>query len=150
MAIKLNRNNIFLIGLFIIFIYLVLNRVDYIIGSNTTEGEVIKTRNHESIIKFQTDSKEITFHGTTIMTLEIGEKVRVIYKVENPKNAKIYRFSGFWFIPILYCLLPLMVLTAAAFSFLAPSNIIIISYEKRKLNVTKTTVPHYGKEDNNN
>jgi hypothetical protein len=156
MIIDLNRSKIFFIGLLIIFIYILLNRVDYIISSNTTEGKVIYKKNwvagkggqyYSSTIKFSVDSKEITFMNTTDMSLELGETVSVIYKVNNPENAQVYSFAGFWLMPIPYCLIPLMILTAAVFSFLTSSDIIILSYKNRKFNITKTTSPNYQKKE---
>jgi hypothetical protein len=146
MTIKLNRNKLFLIGVGIVFIYVLLNRVDYIFGSNITTGEIVRIRswsgNRSSytapIVKFSTETNEITFQGTTNMDASEGETVDVIYKANDPTNAEIYSFVGFWLSPLIYCILPLILLTAASFSFLTASDMLIFNIGK-KFTVTKTT-----------
>ncbi len=146
MTVELNRNKLFLIGVGIVFLYLLLNRVDYIFGSNTTKGEVVRIRSWTGrrssytapIVKFSTETDNITFQGTTNMDATVGEMVDVIYKVDDPTNAEIYSFIGFWLSPLIYCILPLILLTAAAFSFLTASDILIFTIGK-KFTITKTT-----------
>ncbi len=107
------------------FIYLVLNRVDYMIGSETTTGNVIRIKKWYSrgsysapVINFKTELYNVTFQGETNMDVEVGDKVKVIYKTEYPSDAEVFSFVGFWLAPLLYCLVPLMVLAAAVFTFL--------------------------------
>jgi hypothetical protein len=146
MTITLNRNKVFFIGLGIIFIFLLLNRIDYIIGSTTTTGKVQYVRHWTSrssrytapVIEFQTEDYEIKFQGETNMPLHAGETVNVIYKIKDPTNAEVYSFIGFWLSPLLYCILPLIFLVAITFSFLTHSDVFVVNIGKR-FTITKTT-----------
>lgn len=139
---KLNRIHILFIGLGIIVLYLFLNRFDFIWGSSTTTGKVIgfekwvartgRISFRAPIIQFSTDNEQLTFQGETDMDIKLGETVEVIYKPSNPTNAEVYTFAGFWLSPIIYCLIPLIILIAAAFSFLKPSDTITINFSKGK------------------
>jgi hypothetical protein len=153
MTLKLNRNKLFTLGLFIIVIFLSINRLNRFIGAGFTEGqvvEIIKSSNRISynsydnsydrlnaqtnynfpIIQFSTKSLSFKFQDISNSNVKIGEKVKVIYKKNNPENAEVFTFWGFLFSPILYCLIPLLVLAAAVYSFLSKSEFIEITLEK--------------------
>lgn len=154
MAIKLNRNKLFLIGLGIIFVFLLLNRIDYIFGSATTVGKVIYVKNWTyrssrftaPMVQFQTETQEITFQGETNMNLKNGETVDVIYKTNNPTNAEVYSFVGFWLSPLLYCILPLIFLVAIIFSFLTDSDVFVVNIGK-PFTIRKTTLMQLDVEE---
>ncbi len=80
------------------------------------------------MVRFATDSLLITFQGETNLDYEEGEIVPVIYKTTDPANAHINTFLGLWLAPLLYCLLPLMVLTAVLFSFMNERDILVIDF----------------------
>lgn len=162
MTIKLNRNKVFLIGLCIIFVFLLLNRIDYIFGSSTTVGRVISVKEWEThnysvnrfsngqyfapVVLFSIDSTEITFQATTNMDLKSGETVDVIYKTIDPANAEVYSFVGFWLSPLLYCTIPLILLIATTFSFLTRTDVFVVNIGKR-FTITKTTQLLLDSED---
>ena len=161
MTITLNRTKLYLIGIFIIAIYLLLNRATFIYKGNVTSGEVTNIKlwstysvglhsggNYNApIIQFATDSFTITFTGITYSDLNIGDKVKVIYNKDEPTKAYVYSFEGFWFTPLLYCLLPLLFLTAAAFSFLTKSERVNITLGK-KIKFFKTIISTPSKTRN--
>lgn len=154
MTITLNRNKVFFIGLGIIFVFLLLNRIDYIFGSTTTVGKVVSVKKWKyrssrftaPMVKFQTETHEITFQGETNMNLQNGETVDVIYKINNPTNAEIYSFVGFWLSPLLYCILPLIFLVAITFSFLTRTDVFVVNIGKQ-FTITKTTQMLLDSED---
>jgi len=138
-VIKLNRKNIFIIGLVTIALFLFINRLDYIFNSNISSGQVIDIKTWFTrgkyggsysvpIIVFYTDTLKITFQGVTNMDLKIGESVDVIYKTSKPTDAKVYSFIGFWFLPVFYCIIPFMLLNAIVFSFLSVRDRITIDF----------------------
>jgi hypothetical protein len=162
MTITLNRTKIFVIGLVIIGLVLIFNRVDYIFGSDVTTGEVVQTKMYSSqkfhangysyntyssndfsapIIEFLVANKSITFEGTSNMDVETGDKVQVIYKISDPTKAQVYSFVGFWLTPLLYCIVPMMLLIAIVFSFLSPSQTVVLNFDKWGKNKKQNTSP---------
>ncbi len=159
MTIKLKRNNILYIGIAIIAIYLILNRVDYIFNGNITTGYVVDEKVWVSadstvitqtapIISFNTNSEMHTFQGEINSSFDIGEKVQVIYKTENPSKAKVYNFTGFWLTPIIYCLIPLILIAAAIFTFLKKTDVIVLEIGKR-IKISKRDISLLSKNNLN-
>jgi len=139
MTLKLTRNTIFFIGLCLILVYVAVNRLNFIRLGNFTNGKVyniVKTSgNHTSpVIEFSTDSLIVKFHSETDEDLEPGQQVEVIYQRSDPRNAKVYSFIGFWLSPLLYCILPVIVLAAAVYSFLSKRFVIHVGKGKNSMN----------------
>lgn len=85
-------------------------RIAFFINSSFTDGVVSDIQksprgySFDSHITFTTsEGKTITFIAAPNLRLDIGERVRVIYKNKNPKKAAVYSFFGFWFNSILVC-----------------------------------------------
>lgn len=135
MTFKLNRKNIFFIGLALTFVYLILNRLDYIFASQTTIGQVVEIQYEGGfsvpIINFSPSDTSVSFKGVANMNLGLGDIVSVVYKTNDPSNAEIYTFTGFWLTPLLYCLIPLMLLMAIVFSFLSKKQTFTIHIGKQ-------------------
>lgn len=136
--IKLTRLSFCWIGLGIIILYIFLNRFNFIWGSSITEGRVdafriiISATNsyNEPVIKFFVDSKEITFTDDNNLDLELGQNVTVIYKKDNPGNARVYSFTGFWLNSIIWALIPTIIFLAAIFSFMNKQDYILIDLSR--------------------
>lgn len=107
---------------------MLLDRFEYILSSSTTSGRVIEINKWTTrgkyggtysapIIKFSTDKYIITFQGVANMKAYLGEKVTVLYDDSNPIKASVYNFVGFWLTPLIFFLIPIMVITAFVFSF---------------------------------
>jgi len=147
MTIYLNRNNILIIAIIIVFVYLVLNQTEKIRKSSTTTGTVTgieirenKLNRHETsrsaIIRFEYEGDTIYFTGEQNVNYELGEQVKVIYKKENPNKAKVYSFAGFWLAPLFYCIIPLWLLSALVLSLMNKNDKLVINLRK-KLSVRK-------------
>ena len=144
-GIKLNRNKIYLIGIFIIAVFIAINRYNYISESKFAAGKVTSIRTWYAIrggsysapiIRFTADNYIITFQGVTNVELAPGDIVKVIYKKGDETKAEVFSFTGFLLPTLLYSLIPFMLLTAAAYSFLDASDLIVISLKS----IYKTTV----------
>lgn len=150
-TIKLNRNKIYLIGVTTIFVFVIINRINFIVGSKFTTGQVIKTKSWSTrtvrdggtsytapIVKFVDQNYEITFQGKTNDYLKPGEFVKVIYKADDQSNAVIFSFIDFLLPSLLYSLIPLLLLSAATFSFIESTDIVEINLKKSiKITITK-------------
>jgi hypothetical protein len=142
-TIKLNRNKVYIIGVAAILAFVAINRLNYIIGSKFATGKVINTHKWSTrtwrgggsnftapIIRFRDGDYEITFTGETNDELTPDETVKVIYKADDPTEAEVFDFTGFLLPSLLYSLIPLLLLSAAAFSFIDAKEIVVIHVEK--------------------
>jgi hypothetical protein len=150
-TIRLNRNKIYLIGVVTILLFVIINRINFIIGSKFTIGQVIKTKSWSTrnwrggssyytapVVKFNDQHYEITFQGEGNEDLKPGEFVKVIYKSDDQSNAKIFNFIDFVLPPLLYSLIPFLLLSAATFSFIESTDFVEINLEKLyKLTIRK-------------
>lgn len=161
MNLTLSRKHIFLSGIVIILLFITINRISMMAGSATAAGKVvsIKTGSYQRsyvynggyhsagsysapVIQFETDNSTITFTGERNVELEYGAPVTVIYKKANPTDAWVYSFSGFWMAPLIYGLIPLLVLAAAVYSFLSKKDRLQIAIGKTmKVGLTSTAQP---------
>jgi hypothetical protein len=141
MKLRLNRTQIYISGIFVIFFYLILNRTLLILDSNITRGVVvneIKWGNGTAgetegfftapIVQFKAGKTKITFRAETNTDFHPGEVVEVLYKKNNINEATIYSFTAFWLSPLLYCLLPILIFTALIYSFLNPASIVVVDF----------------------
>lgn len=144
MQIKLNRKQLFLISLGLVTLSILLFRIDYLIGGKFTSGEVIDIKIWTSgssrypgtysapIVRFNTDSAVITFQGETNVSASVGEKVSVIYQPNDSEKNLVFSFFGFWFTPILWHIIPYILLIGPAiFSFVKKDDQILIAFERR-------------------
>lgn len=150
-TIKLNRNKIYFLSVVIILLFVIINRINFIYESNFAEGKVIQMVNRSSystlhgvtayavpVIKFRDGYSDITFEGERNADITVSETVKVVYKKDDPEKAEVFSFGGFLAPVLIYALLPLLLISAAVFSFLDSKELIVIDYEKfYKLNFKK-------------
>jgi hypothetical protein len=138
MKLRFNRVQLYLCGICIILFYLLLNRLTLVANSSFVKGWVvneIKWGNGTMgetegfftapVVQFVQHDKVITFQGETNTSYHKGQSVTIIYQKEDVTSAKIYSFTGFWLAPLLYSLLPFLLLTALVFSFFKPDAMIV-------------------------
>ena len=111
--VKLNARKlfrVFLSGYILIAAVLMGIRCTFFINAHFAEGVVSDFRKSDrgysfvSYITFSTeDGVKYTFRAAQNLKLDIGEPVRVIYKVNNPERAAVFSFFGFWFNSVLAC-----------------------------------------------
>lgn len=149
MIINLTRMQVFYVSLSMMLLGLLIYKLTFIIGSETTTGEVIKVKSWSTrgrypgtytapVVKFNTDQYEVTFQGETNMDIKYGDKVDVIYKTDEPTDAFIYSFVGFWLVALMYCSIFYFLLIATAiFSYLKKGESLEININK-KMKIHKT------------
>ncbi len=151
MIIKLNRNQIFLISIFIFILFLLSDRLSFYIGSKMTTGEIVefdtwetgrkfRSTNYVPVVECKFDTMLFTFKGATDVerVYKCGDIVKVIYKSDF-SDARIYSLTGFWFPMYPMALLgSLFILIAAAvYSFIEPTEKIEFKFDK-KISFNKT------------
>lgn len=152
-VIKLNKFQLFLAGFAVILLCYFTRQITFIVNSERATGEVINetspnwghsrpgsyssTRLSYPVIKFQAAGQELTFVGESNLDYNTGDKVEVIYRKEDPKDAKIYSFFGFWFGKIAYFLIPLFLWAAFSLSYLDKGEYITLNFRNRSFGKSK-------------
>ena len=128
---------------------LLIYKFSFIIGSETTTGEVVGIKSWSTrgrypgtytapVVKFNSKAYEVTFQGETNMGVQYGAKVTVIYKTDDPTDAFIYSFVGFWLVSLMYCCIFYFLLIATAiFSYIKKDESLEINISK-KMKIHKT------------
>jgi hypothetical protein len=141
--IKLYRNHLLVISMAIVGLFYTINRLNIIYNSDFTSGVVIGVKEwakpHSKeiyqtapVISFEYHKKKHIFTGEINTTHEIGEKLTIIIKNGNPKNARVYDFTGFWLNAALYCIIPILLLSAVILSFIGSERYILLSFGKKR------------------
>jgi hypothetical protein len=135
------------LGIFIILIYSLLLKRDFLFYGKVIEGVVYVDNTYYGynipikkyiIYKFKNDKYELIVENDK--ELQSGEIVKVIFQKNIPEKAYKYSFIDFWISPLLICILPLMVLAAASFSFLKSTDYILLDLRQLlKFQSTKKT-----------
>jgi len=143
MVIKIARSHIWYVSIFLVLLFLVINRLNNVYKSHITDGVVIGHKIWENetfpedteiapIVEFYTEDTRITFTSQRNLNYEINDKVNVIYKEKNPHNANIYSFYGFWLEPLILSFIPITIISALIFAFISKKDIIEISRKSNK------------------
>lgn len=140
MPFYLSRIQLVIITIIITLLSTYANRLLLVLNGNTAKGEVVsfvgvegyESRHNTSTyiapcIAFYNGKQQIVFVGESNLDLDRSEMVPVIYSKTNPERAFIYTFFGFWFLPIIYALLPIIVIVAIPLSFLKYKEGVLIS-----------------------
>ncbi len=103
------------------------NRLILAINGEITNGEVVSftvLRGYRTgtniipYIAFMNEGEQLFFSGVENMDCDRGDIVPVIFNKKDPEEAFVYTFIGFWFLPLIYALVPIFILVAIPLSFL--------------------------------
>jgi len=129
----LSRKKFLIIGFSVFLFYFLLNKLSFFIGAEYAEGRIVYfagNKNPCPVVKFQYRDTVYTFTGDQSFDDYTDKKVEVIFKKDNPLEAKIYSFFGFWWTGIIYGLLPLLIVAAFLLSYLEKDEILVLNYSK--------------------
>jgi len=155
MILRFSRLKIYSFSIGLVFFLILLDRVEYILSSKAANGRVIEIKKWSTqgkyggrytapIIKFSTDDYIITFQGVTNMEAYVGEKVNVLYNPSNQVEASVFNFIGFWLTPLIFLLIPIMIITAFVFSFFK-KNVIYSLEIGKKIRLNKINKDEFKK-----
>ncbi|MFZ7116069.1 MAG: DUF3592 domain-containing protein [Bacteroidota bacterium] len=137
MKLKLNNHKVFFIGMAVIIFYMLLNRLQFYIGSETTKGTVEGFTKYKGRypkyypnIRFEADGVEYVVEGLKDMNVTYHDTVEMIYKPDDPTGAVVNTFYGFWFYPILFCLIPFMFWVSFVYAYITPKESLFIRVGK--------------------
>ena len=139
MTVRLSRKVLFLIGVTVLFIYLFISRINFLIGSMLVEGHALGGRSHS--VEYIVDRHKYIIHTEANTTFINGQPVTVICKKSDPGRARVYSMLDFWIPPFIWGVVPLMLYSAAIFSFMGPDDSVEMKYGKGGKSVNKTFLP---------
>ena len=137
--IRLNKIQFFLTGLMVILLCYFIRQLTFISNSERATGEVIRitqgggkgTKITYPVVKFHTDKYEFTFVAEGNLEYQRGDKVEVIYDKNDPGDASIFTFFGFWFGRAVWFGLALMLWAAFSTSYIGTGEYISLNFRDR-------------------
>ena len=139
MKLQLNSHKVFFIGVSIIIFFLFLNRLNFYYGSKTAVGTVVGLTKYTGsypkfypIISFEENGFEFRVEGIKDLDVTYNDKVEMIYQPSDPSGAVVNSFYGFWFYPILFCIIPFMVWVSFVYSYITPKEFLYIKVGKQE------------------
>jgi hypothetical protein len=111
------KSMILLGGLVVIFGTYYLIKIQYKKDAVITEGIVTTNYMHginksnfgstvSAEIRFYANDSMVTILGPEGQPMDVGLIVPILYHANNPGNAIVYTFNGFWLHGLIWCILP--------------------------------------------
>lgn len=135
--IRLNRHHIFIAGVITAFLFVGIHILNFRLNSSFTEGKSVGGYGTYVVIAFKHNGKEIRFMTESKPDPEMRDHVKVIYSNDNPENAAVYTFLGFYMFYFYFTIIPLMLLAAFVYSWFDKHDFVTVNF--RKMKVSKET-----------
>jgi hypothetical protein len=131
---KFSRTSFLLTGFIIILIVYAGTRISHIIGSDKIQGTYVFDIEEERpegkvifpIIEYRIKDSVYQFRAQEGTTYEEGQKVDVLLEGKDHDQPLLYTFGSFWLFPIVYFILPFLLWTAFALSYLGKNEMLQI------------------------
>lgn len=144
MEIKLKKYHLILILFTLVATFYVLNRLNVISHSDFAYGIVMDEKqwfnsngkqitSTAPIIEFTYKNEVYTLMGVINSGHKPGKELKLIINKENLENVLVYDFTGFWLDALLYCLIPLMIVSAIILSFIDKDKYLLLRFGNKKL-----------------
>jgi hypothetical protein len=91
------------------------------------EANELMDKDTYPVIEFEKDGMVYQFKGPEGTAFEVNEKLPVLLKDNDPGNPKVYTFAMFWLYPMFYALLPLILWSAFALSYVGKHEVVRIN-----------------------
>jgi hypothetical protein len=135
---KLNRHHIFLIGLFTGFAFVGIHILNYHLKSDFAKGNLVAWVSdgfgtNSPKIKFTVNDKSYEFLGESNLKLKGMVVIDVIYDKNDPKNAAVYTFMGFYMRYFFFLIIPIMLYAAFIYSWFDKRDFVIVDFKKKKI-----------------
>jgi len=139
--ILLTRKKFLFIAFSLFVIYFLAFKLKFIVGSSFTEGKIITFKSGfrvlNPVVEFSANNNVFRFTGEASFDDYTDKVVKVVYKNDDPSNARIFSFFGFWWSGIILGLVPLALYSAIVLSFVAKGESVKVDlgkYFKKKQN----------------
>ncbi len=97
------------------------------------------------VISFMHEEKEIRFVSESKPDPENREHVKIIFKNNDPENAAVYTFFGFYMFYFYFTIIPLMLFGAFIYSWFDKYDFVIVNWRNKK--VSKERLPVKANEN---
>lgn len=138
--IRLNRHHIYLIGVITAFLFAGIHILNFYNKSDFTKGSLIAYDGNAPRILIKVNNTEYIFTGQSDLHLDPTEKIEVIYDKNNPTNASVYTFWGFYMFYFYFIIVPLVVFTAFIYSWFDKYDRVIVDFRKKKVSSSKELI----------
>ncbi len=139
--IRINRHYLFVAGVIIIFTFYFLNKFHFISNAEQTKGVCVgydfiyrEGRDSSSIpdkfypiVAYHVDEESYTLRGIEEVMMDKGDVLKVIYKSDDPADAYVFNFIGFWYFGLLYSIMAVMGMIVIAYGALDKNNVLRIT-----------------------
>ncbi len=137
---KLNRHHIFLIGITTGFLFAGIHIFNFMIKSDFTKGVLVSYDGNSPRIQIKVDGKNYIFTGLSDISIAPGERIDVIYDTNDPKNASVYTFVGFYMFYFFFLILPMILFTAFIYSWFDSRDYVIVDFKKKKISKSREII----------
>lgn len=125
-----------LLGLGVIFLVYSIDRFRHIFGSEKVKGEFVfyvdEMVNGEKlsfpIIQYVVRDSAYQFKAKENTFYEPGQEVPVLLAKGDPDQPLLYTPGSFWFFPLLYFILPVLLWSSFSLSYIGSNEVVIISF----------------------
>jgi hypothetical protein len=133
-----SRTKFLITGFILIFGVYTANRFSHIIGSDKIEGTYVFDIEEERpegkvvvpIIEYQIKDSVYQFRAQEGTSYETGQKVNILLQGKDHDQPLLYTVGSFWIFPLVYFILPIILWTAFALSYLGKNEGLQISFRK--------------------
>jgi hypothetical protein len=146
---RLNRTQCYLLGLGIIFLFYFLNRSKFIIGSEKVQGtfvfyvvdiDTVEGKLIYPVIEYEVKDSVYRFQGKEGTAYRLNEKLPVLLQEGDPDKPLLYTIGSFWLYPLFYTLLPVLIWSAFALSYVNRNEKVLINLKYPFFRKEKSTV----------
>lgn len=134
---KLNRHHIYLIGIITGFLFAGIHIFNFMIKSEFTKGVLFSYDGNSPRIEIKVNNQVYIFTAQADIHIHPDEEVDVIYETNNPLNASVYSFTGFFLYYFFFLVVPIVVYTAFIYSWFDKYDFVIVNFKKRKISKSR-------------
>ena len=125
MKVLLNRPQMLVVGLLVLGVFILINRLLFLERTGETMG-VATHRNKlgevEQIMEYKVNEKLYYILWNSDRGVKEGHVLPIRYKLDNPSDARIFTLWGFWMVPVFYSLGIIIVWVSYIYSYYSPSE----------------------------
>lgn len=125
MKVVLNRPQILMVGLFLLGLFILANRLLFLVGT----GETLGVATHkfivgevEQVMEYKVQGKFYYIPWNSDRGVEERDVLPIRYKLKDPSDARIFTLWGFWMVPVFYSLGIIIVLISYVYSYYSPNQ----------------------------
>jgi hypothetical protein len=153
--IRFNGHMAFVTVVSVVVAFFLADRFIYLAGCNYADGVVTDrqmnvTSSHNKhlspIITFVANNKTVDFYIDEDLDYNPGDRIPIIYRRSNPRDARVFGLFGFWLQDYIYFALPILLFGTIIYSVLDTGEYAIVDF--RKMTIRKISKePEHSKTD---